>query len=174
MPIIDGAWVSPSSMIAALGLDTYNQEYGDGYNGPNKALSRRKEVKEMAVPVIEANEGFMFGCDPECFILEHEDGEHVSAEGLIPGTKIEPYSSSTGPFKSTAWRRSSTPTRRTTSRTGTGTSKPSSISLRRCSRTTMFSTSSRLSTSTGGLRRCTRQGQRTRLLAGLQRVDGGG
>lgn len=77
-------------MIEALGFDTYEQEYGDGYNGPNKK-ALRKEVKEMAVPVIEANEGFMFGCDPECFILNTKTGQHVSAEGLIPGTKVEPY-----------------------------------------------------------------------------------
>jgi hypothetical protein len=41
--------------------------------------------------VLEAREGFKFGCDPECFILNTETGKHVSAEGLIPGTKGEPY-----------------------------------------------------------------------------------
>lgn len=39
---------------------------------------------------IDAMPGFTFGCDPELFIKDH-NGRHVSAEGLIPGTKAEPY-----------------------------------------------------------------------------------
>jgi hypothetical protein len=35
-------------------------------------------------------EGFKFGCDPEMFITD-ADGNLVSAEGLIPGTKQEPH-----------------------------------------------------------------------------------
>lgn len=34
--------------------------------------------------------GFTFGCDPEVFIL-NADGKPVTAAGLIPGTKTEPY-----------------------------------------------------------------------------------
>lgn len=34
--------------------------------------------------------GFTFGCDPELFIRD-KDGKFISAEGLIPGTKAEPY-----------------------------------------------------------------------------------
>jgi hypothetical protein len=37
-----------------------------------------------------AKEGFQFGCDPEFFIVNAE-GKPVSAAGLIPGTKEEPY-----------------------------------------------------------------------------------
>lgn len=37
-----------------------------------------------------AFEGFKFGCDPELFILDSE-GTPVCADGLIPGTKAEPY-----------------------------------------------------------------------------------
>jgi len=40
--------------------------------------------------IIEAMPGFTFGCDPELFVLNTE-GEYVTAEGLIPGTKSEPY-----------------------------------------------------------------------------------
>jgi len=40
--------------------------------------------------VIEAMPGMKFGCDPELFVLD-KDGEYVTAEGLIPGTKEEPY-----------------------------------------------------------------------------------
>lgn len=37
-----------------------------------------------------AIQGFKFGCDPELFVV-NGDGVAVSAEGLIPGTKAEPY-----------------------------------------------------------------------------------
>lgn len=40
--------------------------------------------------VMEAMQGFTFGCDPELFVTDPY-GKHVSAEGLIPGTKEEPY-----------------------------------------------------------------------------------
>lgn len=45
----------------------------------------------MTKTAIAAKEGFKFGCDPECFILNTETGKHVSAEGLIPGTKHSPH-----------------------------------------------------------------------------------
>jgi len=35
-------------------------------------------------------DGFTFGADPELFIVD-DKGRHVSAEGLIPGTKLEPH-----------------------------------------------------------------------------------
>jgi hypothetical protein len=34
--------------------------------------------------------GFTFGCDPEMFIRDH-NGRAVSAAGILPGTKTEPY-----------------------------------------------------------------------------------
>lgn len=37
-----------------------------------------------------AMEGLTFGCDPELFVLD-SDGNAVCADGLIPGTKMEPY-----------------------------------------------------------------------------------
>ena len=40
---------------------------------------------------IPALDGFTLGCDPELFILRNSDGVFVSAEGLLPGTKKEPY-----------------------------------------------------------------------------------
>lgn len=40
--------------------------------------------------IMPAMSGFTFGADPELFIVD-ENGKHVSAEGLIPGTKAEPH-----------------------------------------------------------------------------------
>lgn len=40
--------------------------------------------------ILETLPGFTFGCDPELFIM-NSDGKYVSAEGLIPGTKENPY-----------------------------------------------------------------------------------
>jgi hypothetical protein len=40
--------------------------------------------------VIEAMPGLQFGADPELFVID-TDGKFVSAEGLIPGTKDEPF-----------------------------------------------------------------------------------
>jgi hypothetical protein len=39
---------------------------------------------------VEAMEGLTFGCDPEMFIV-NSDGEFVAPDGIIPGTKEEPY-----------------------------------------------------------------------------------
>jgi len=45
----------------------------------------------MPIPyTADAFPGFKFGADPELFVVDL-DGEFVSAEGLIPGTKEEPY-----------------------------------------------------------------------------------
>lgn len=40
--------------------------------------------------IAEAMPGLKFGCDPELFVV-NSDGEFVTAAGLIPGTKEEPF-----------------------------------------------------------------------------------
>lgn len=57
-----------------------------------KAKSTEEEYLEyeMSQPAYDARPGFTFGCDPEVFILD-EKGVPVTAEGLIPGTKLEPH-----------------------------------------------------------------------------------
>jgi hypothetical protein len=42
------------------------------------------------VEVVQAMKGFKLGCDPELFVMDDRD-RFVSAEGLIPGTKEEPF-----------------------------------------------------------------------------------
>jgi hypothetical protein len=51
-----------------------------------------KDIKEIEVPVVpfDAREGFTFGADPELFVFNPE-GKAVTAEGLIPGTKADPF-----------------------------------------------------------------------------------
>lgn len=44
---------------------------------------------------LPAREGFLFGCDPELFVLD-DKGRHVSAEPFIPGTKAQPHKVSKG------------------------------------------------------------------------------
>lgn len=44
----------------------------------------------MAAKAMEAMEGLTFGADPELFVV-NPNGEPVSAAGMIPGTKQEPY-----------------------------------------------------------------------------------
>lgn len=44
----------------------------------------------MAKEALKAPEGFLFGCDPELFIF-NDKNEPVCADGLIPGTKNNPY-----------------------------------------------------------------------------------
>lgn len=39
---------------------------------------------------IKAMTGLKFGCDPELFVIDG-NGEYVCADGLIPGTKAEPF-----------------------------------------------------------------------------------
>lgn len=50
----------------------------------------KKGTREVTAPVINAKEGFLFGSDPEMFVHDPE-GRVVSAAGLIPGTKEEPF-----------------------------------------------------------------------------------
>lgn len=36
-------------------------------------------------------DGFTFGCDPELFLFDINTGEYISPDGLIPGTKEDPF-----------------------------------------------------------------------------------
>lgn len=48
---------------------------------------KRKVQDEMAV--LEAKPEFLFGCDPEIFLFK--DGKPIAPDGIIPGTKEEPF-----------------------------------------------------------------------------------
>lgn len=45
----------------------------------------------MTKSVNSLPDGFTLGCDPELFIIDTSTGKHVSAHGLIPGNKAEPF-----------------------------------------------------------------------------------
>ena len=44
----------------------------------------------MVTSSVTPFDGFTFGCDPEVFIVDAK-GKAVSAAGIIPGTKANPY-----------------------------------------------------------------------------------
>ncbi len=52
----------------------------------------------MAQYVLDGQEGFLFGADPELFVRD-DKGEFVSAEGLIAGTKEEPFKVDGGAYQ---------------------------------------------------------------------------
>jgi hypothetical protein len=97
MPTINGQWIPPSQLIAEMGLAAYKQQFEPWDVDPmmttkRKAAPKKAETKEdFEVPTtpLDAREGFTFGCDPEIFITKN--GVPVTAEGLIPGTKIAPH-----------------------------------------------------------------------------------
>lgn len=106
MPTINGEWVPPSQIIAEIGVDAYAALYEPVSEDPpadvlvvkKKSIFSRSKKKtvneeedfEVPTTVLDAREGFTFGCDPELFVYNAE-GVAVSAEGLIPGTKAEPH-----------------------------------------------------------------------------------
>lgn len=51
---------------------------------------KKKEKNKVPSPLIPPNDTFSFGCDPELFIKD-KSGKIISAAGLIPGTKEEPF-----------------------------------------------------------------------------------
>lgn len=55
----------------------------------NLSHYRDSMENQMQMPLL-AMEGFKFGCDPELFVSD-PNGRPVSAEGLLPGTKDNPY-----------------------------------------------------------------------------------
>lgn len=56
-----------------------------------KAAALKAAPKKAAIKPLDARENFLFGCDPELFVFNTETGKFVTAEGLIPGTKADPY-----------------------------------------------------------------------------------
>jgi hypothetical protein len=90
MPTVDGQWIPPSQLIAALGNEGFQKylELQAQSAAVRPAIKKEEEFEVPAVP-LDARENFKFGCDPELFVFK--DGIPVSAEGLIPGTKSAPH-----------------------------------------------------------------------------------
>lgn len=68
--------------------DPFDTPTAAWYDPPKTKTSARKVETEMTP--IKPKEGFTFGCDPELFIVNSK-GVPVTAEGLIPGTKANPF-----------------------------------------------------------------------------------
>lgn len=84
--IPDGAEYGFMSVILCLACASpFTSEYSLA------SLAKSRKEKTVATKVLDARDGFKFGCDPECFIKNTETGEYVTAEGVIPGTKIDPH-----------------------------------------------------------------------------------
>ena len=85
--------VPPPTSISLTNSGFYQQLMADNpamyqdiaYNTVNP-FSNQSKAKEM---ILEAKEGFKFGCDPELFVFDPE-GRPVPAD-MIPGTKECPY-----------------------------------------------------------------------------------
>ena len=80
-----------NTMSLASALDVYAQLHptpptGTGFLSKKMAIKRKQE--DMSIPA-PAPKGFTFGCDPEAFVFKGKTP--VTAAGLIPGTKAEPY-----------------------------------------------------------------------------------
>lgn len=52
---------------------------------------KRAAVARPSDDSISPMDGMKFGCDPELFVFDKNTGKYVTAEGLIPGTKFEPF-----------------------------------------------------------------------------------
>lgn len=74
------------AMLSAQQAQAINNADSFGMNDPFR--KKTKGYDEMSI--IEAPKGFKFGCDPELFVRD-SGGRLVSAAGLLPGTKEEPY-----------------------------------------------------------------------------------
>lgn len=61
----------------------------DSMDKNQRAVRKKSTVSDTSM-VLQAKEGFKFGCDPELFV-KNEKGVYVTAEGLIPGTKDSPF-----------------------------------------------------------------------------------
>lgn len=62
---------------------------------PTVALEK---VKPIIADAIKPMDGMSFGCDPELFVLD-DKGKLVTAEGLIAGTKEEPFKVNGGAYQ---------------------------------------------------------------------------
>lgn len=64
----------------------------DNYIYQEKVMSTKARKSSLSASMAYTPmDGLTFGCDPELFILNNDTGKFVCAEGLIPGTKLEPY-----------------------------------------------------------------------------------
>jgi hypothetical protein len=58
---------------------------------PRATPKKTEEDTEVPVTPRDARPGFSFGADPEAFVFNKATQKFVTAEGLIPGTKAEPF-----------------------------------------------------------------------------------
>ena len=99
MPIIQSNSVSASAIylppiptVSLKKVGVVNEAQALVPDGINAYLDKyaAPAPKPKLIKPVTPMDGFLFGADPEMFVVD-EKGELVCAEGLIPGTKAQPY-----------------------------------------------------------------------------------
>lgn len=86
MPYYEGVYYTINDYIAEIEAGTISPST----TKKTGFVRTKPQTEEEDMPPRKAMEGFKFGADPELFIFDSND-KPVPAEGIIPGTKNDPY-----------------------------------------------------------------------------------
>jgi hypothetical protein len=97
MPSFDGKWYAPSWIAETYGGDALSNSYKGIWPDDFVASAaikklQPKEGEDVTSRILDAREGFKFGCDPELFVFNTETNTPVPAgEVGIVGSKDKPH-----------------------------------------------------------------------------------